>query len=667
MENKNSPKTVSSPAVHSSPAQLQSPLSTTLITHSPAQLQSPPSETSIKSTPSIQHQSPPSDQPSNEKTSSSSISFQLSDQQRSPSAQPSNEEAILMSRREIFHKRGRQSSSTSITSTHSIERILSIQDEVSIGISRSKTVQEACNCFDITHEQLQEIMARMETHYEEGMRSETAKQATVKMLPAYIRDVSVGQERGEFLALDLGGTNFRVLLITLEGEKRSTMRSKIYRIPDKVQKGTGVELFDHIAACLAKFVEEHKLKELGKKLPLGFTFSFPCQQEGLTSAILVNWTKGFNASGVVGNDVVQMLREACHRRGDIDVDVVAVLNDTTGTMLACSFFKEHCYIGVIVGTGCNAAYMESLDKIYKLKGKVIPEKDGLPNEMCINTEWGGFGDDGALDEFLTIYDKQLDEKSINPGKQRFEKTISGMYLGELVRLTLEDLTVKGLISSISFEQISEPGFFPTKLVSDIEKIVKEEDNPFGKIEDLLQDSGIYGCSSGDCANIAYVCSMVSTRAAHLCACGIASLLKRVVSLKVAIKNERDESPEMTVGVDGSVFRFHPNFEDLLNTKIHELLDGQLNDWKIVLALSEDGSGRGAAVAAAIATRMSRIVKEKQELEAVVQTGASTSNVETSQKATTTTARNERQSRIRSFIEEEEEEPPLQVKKQARNK
>lgn len=46
-----------------------------------------------------------------------------------------------------------------------------------------------------------------------------------------------------------------------------------------------------------------------------------------------------------------MLREACHRRGDIDVDVVAVLNDTTGTMLACSFFKEHCYIGVIVGTG----------------------------------------------------------------------------------------------------------------------------------------------------------------------------------------------------------------------------------------------------------------------------------------------------------------------------
>jgi len=97
---------------------------------------------------------------------------------------------------------------------------------------------------------------------------------------------------------------------------------------------------------------------------------------------------------------------------------------------------------------------------------------------------------------------------------------------------------------------------------------------------IIKFKGVDECSPGDCAHIAYVCSMVSTRAAHLCACGIASLLKRVISRKVAVKNERGESPEMTVGVDGSVFRFHPNFEHLLNIKIHELLDGQLNGWKV---------------------------------------------------------------------------------------
>lgn len=48
-------------------------------------------------------------------------------------------------------------------------------------------------------------------------------------------------------------------------------------------------------------------------LPLGFTFSFPCKQDDLTCAKLVNWTKGFKASDVEGKDVVQLLREACQR------------------------------------------------------------------------------------------------------------------------------------------------------------------------------------------------------------------------------------------------------------------------------------------------------------------------------------------------------------------
>ena len=54
-------------------------------------------------------------------------------------------------------------------------------------------------------------------------------------------------------------------------------------------------------------------------------------QKGLDVGILVAWTKSFNCSGVVGRDAVLMLNEAIHRRGDLDVDVVAVLNDTTGS------------------------------------------------------------------------------------------------------------------------------------------------------------------------------------------------------------------------------------------------------------------------------------------------------------------------------------------------
>ena len=50
------------------------------------------------------------------------------------------------------------------------------------------------------------------------------------------------------------------------------------------------------------------------RLPLGFTFSFPCKQEGLTKARLIAWTKGFKCTGVEGCDVVELLRNAIKKR-----------------------------------------------------------------------------------------------------------------------------------------------------------------------------------------------------------------------------------------------------------------------------------------------------------------------------------------------------------------
>ena len=126
-----------------------------------------------------------------------------------------------------------------------------------------------------------------------------------------------GAEVGKFLSLDLGGTNFRVIVMELTPEHEFLMDSKIYQIPGELMRNTGVRLFDHIAKCLSDFVHD---RELGDEvLPLGFTFSFPCRQEGLAKGILVKWTKGFCCSGVEGKDVVQLLREALQRRNDVDI------------------------------------------------------------------------------------------------------------------------------------------------------------------------------------------------------------------------------------------------------------------------------------------------------------------------------------------------------------
>ena len=53
---------------------------------------------------------------------------------------------------------------------------------------------------------------------------------------------------------------------------------------------------------------------------------------------------------------------------------------------------------------------------------------------------------------------------------RFEKMISGMYMGEIVRLVLLELTMKGLLfTRQQSEQLFEPQRFYTKYISEIER------------------------------------------------------------------------------------------------------------------------------------------------------------------------------------------------------
>lgn len=48
--------------------------------------------------------------------------------------------------------------------------------------------------------------------------------------------------------------------------------------------------------------------------------------------------------------------------------------------------------------------------------------DGDEGRMCINTEWGAFGDDGALEDHRTDFDREIDAGSLNPGNQLWVTT-----------------------------------------------------------------------------------------------------------------------------------------------------------------------------------------------------------------------------------------------------
>ena len=83
------------------------------------------------------------------------------------------------------------------------------------------------------------------------------------------------------------------------------------RISKEKKEGNQEELFDFIAESMSDFLKKHGIT---RRLPLGFTFSFPVVQTSLTAGTLKTWTKDFKASVAEGRDVTQMLQEAIARR-----------------------------------------------------------------------------------------------------------------------------------------------------------------------------------------------------------------------------------------------------------------------------------------------------------------------------------------------------------------
>jgi hexokinase len=111
-----------------------------------------------------------------------------------------------------------------------------------------------------------------------------------------------------------------------------------HHISDDLRLGRGEDLFDYLAKCCAEFVYSNNLENI-PNLPLGFTFSFPMKQHALDVGELVTWTKSFDCSNVVGYDVVYLLKSSLLKYGMENIEVMAILNDTTGTLV---FINNSC-------------------------------------------------------------------------------------------------------------------------------------------------------------------------------------------------------------------------------------------------------------------------------------------------------------------------------------
>ncbi|KAI1384979.1 uncharacterized protein F4822DRAFT_416935 [Hypoxylon trugodes] len=381
-----------------------------------------------------------------------------------------------------------------------------------------------------------------------------------------------GHEIGEFVTVDLGGTNLRVCLVRLKGQPEEIdVKQHACRLPPTIKTGDARALWNFLTDSLEEFLKAHQLTANRKdRLPLGFCFSYPASQEYIDHGKLKTWTKGFDIDGVEGGDAAAQLRNA--------LELVALVNDTTGAMVASAYKDPKTIIGAIFGTGCNAAYVENVGSISKLQTNLPPD-----TPMVINCEYGAF-DNAHCVLPRTKYDLIIDKESPRPGEQSFEKMSAGLYLGEIFRLIILDLHDKGLLfPGQDLTDLNEPYKLDTGLLSDL------EDDPLDACCARLKECLGIHVTLSETKMACFLASVIANRGARLCSCGIAAIcrMKNITSGHVA--------------ADGTVANKHPKFKERWAKALGEILrwDKDRREDPIIITSAEDGSGVGAAVVSAM--------------------------------------------------------------------
>lgn len=348
---------------------------------------------------------------------------------------------------------------------------------------------------------------------------------------------------------------------------------------------------------------------------LGFTFSFPVQQIGINKGILMRWTKGFDIPDAVGKDVCELLQTEIDRLR-LPVKVAALVNDTVGTLMARSYTspgKQGTILGAIFGTGTNGAYIEKLSNVKKT---VQGQFDKSTGDMVINTEWGSF--DNQLNVLPnTTWDIKLDKDSINPGIQMFEKRVSGMFLGEILRLTIVDLLKNEDVQLFKDVNSSSNDWRSTTSIAKESDIFKQwgvdtaimsvaaaDNTPdLGTLRQALEDQlQVYSPSLDDAQAFKAVAEAIGRRAARLSAVAVAAVVLKTGKLT----DPTWDGEPVDIGVDGSLVEHYPYFRDMMFEAFKSIADiGEAGADRIRIGIAKDGSGVGAALIALVATAMEK--------------------------------------------------------------
>ncbi|CCE63466.1 hypothetical protein TPHA_0E03770 [Tetrapisispora phaffii CBS 4417] len=483
-------------------------------------------------------------------------------------------------------------------------------------------VKGICDQFVVTQGQLIAMTNYFIDQMNSGLNEEIG--SGLPMIPSFVTALPTGEEQGIVLTAELGGTNFTVSKVTLKGRNQYSIDQMKTRIPDYLfqnYSATSRDLFTFLVKQVDEFMRSHlgdvftADRKHDQSFKMGFIFSYPVKQTSLDTAELIRWTKRLNIKDTVGKDVIQLFQDELDNQGLNMVNVMALTNDTICTFLSLCYSTRTTdlsagrdnkiqgdisgpVIGCVFGTGTNGCYKESINNIVKLPRDIKQMLLNMGNtEMLINTEWGSFDNETKILP-TSKYDISIDKKySRNPGYNLFEKRVSGMFLGEILRNILIDLYSRGLM----FQQYASYDVLPHQLRTPFQISCQvmasiEIDDTIGlraSEMSLLQSLRILTTPT-ERAHIQTLTRIISRRAAYLAAVPIAAIIIKTGAL------EKKYNGEVDVSCEGSIIKYYPGFKTMMRQALALTPLGTDGERRIHLKILEDSPSVGAALCALMA-------------------------------------------------------------------
>ena len=429
------------------------------------------------------------------------------------------------------------------------------------------------------------------------------------MLPSFCNTLPTGEETGTFISLDVGGSTLRIALVELHGRggQESPMmikRMASSKIDEPIRRLPGTEFFDWMAGRIEAMLEEEKAAwSHDQTLPLGLAWSFPIEQTSHRGGKVQGMGKGFAChETTIGMDLGELIEAACARKR-LNVRVDAIINDASATLLSQAYLDPTTSMGLILGTGTNAAIYLPTACMGKSKFGVRDQAwFDKADRVITNTEVSMFGK-SILPE--TRWDELLNKQHPRPDFQPLEYKTTGRYLGELLRLIIIDAVGTGELFNGVVPEALRVGYsldteIMAKLEMDTTKSMKNSISMVKKAFGLKKAPSLK-----EVAFLRAAAESISYRAAAYIAVAVHALWALQKDTDVNLTTPAG-TPKTSIACNGSVILKYPGFKDRCEGFITQMVStasasgGAFASEKIVLEPTDEAAVFGAAVAVALA-------------------------------------------------------------------